>query len=107
MTSSREAISRRSEAGSKILPCPQELLAEHGQKLAILGQGGGLALSLFCHKPGDYNLEGQAPQHFLYFLPLPHGHGSFLPVLGSARTIGFGATADPSVKYHLPSFFLK
>jgi hypothetical protein len=23
-----------------------------------------------------------APQHFLYFLPLPHGQGSFLPVLG-------------------------
>jgi len=23
-----------------------------------------------------------APQHFLYFLPLPHGHGAFLPVLG-------------------------
>jgi hypothetical protein len=22
-----------------------------------------------------------APQHFLYFLPLPHGPGSFLPVL--------------------------
>jgi hypothetical protein len=22
------------------------------------------------------------PQHFLYFLPLPHGQGSFLPVLG-------------------------
>ena len=20
------------------------------------------------------------PQHFLYFLPLPHGHGSFLPI---------------------------
>ena len=24
------------------------------------------------------------PQHFLYFLPLPHGHGSFLPILGAA-----------------------
>ena len=22
------------------------------------------------------------PQHFLYFLPLPHGHGSFLPISG-------------------------
>jgi len=26
-----------------------------------------------------------ARQHFLYFLPLPHGHGSLRPVLGSAR----------------------
>ena len=24
------------------------------------------------------------PQHFLYFLPLPHGHGSFLPTVGGA-----------------------
>jgi hypothetical protein len=27
-------------------------------------------------------LGTHAPQHFLYFLPLPHGHGSFLPILG-------------------------
>ena len=31
------------------------------------------------------------PQHFLYFLPLPHGHGSLRPILGS-RTKGSGAT---------------
>lgn len=24
------------------------------------------------------------PQHFLYFLPLPHGQGSFRPILGGA-----------------------
>ena len=28
-----------------------------------------------------------ALQHFLNFLPLPHGHGSFLPVLGVALLI--------------------
>lgn len=27
------------------------------------------------------------PQHFLYFLPLPHGHGSFLPIFGSFTTV--------------------
>jgi hypothetical protein len=26
-------------------------------------------------------------QHFLYFFPLPHGQGSFLPGLGSAFTV--------------------
>src|SRR5437762_1195378 len=26
------------------------------------------------------------PQHCLYFLPLPHGHGSFRPTLGPVRT---------------------
>jgi hypothetical protein len=29
----------------------------------------------------------QAPQHFLYFLPLPQGHGSFRPVFGVALMI--------------------
>ena len=35
--------------------------------------------------------SAQAPQHFLYFLPLPQGHRSFLPILGIARTIGENA----------------
>jgi len=30
------------------------------------------------------------PQHFLYFLPLPHGHGSFLPAIG----LGADGTRD-------------
>jgi hypothetical protein len=29
----------------------------------------------------------QAPQHFLCFLPLPHGHRSFLPIFGIALLI--------------------
>jgi hypothetical protein len=32
-----------------------------------------------------------APQHFLYFLPLPHVHGSFLPILGVVFFIGANA----------------
>lgn len=27
------------------------------------------------------------PQHFLYFLPEPHGHGSFLPIFFSLRIV--------------------
>jgi hypothetical protein len=27
-----------------------------------------------------------APQHLLNFFPLPHGHGSLRPILGSGRT---------------------
>ena len=27
------------------------------------------------------------PQHFLYFLPEPHGHGSFRPIFFSLRTV--------------------
>ena len=29
-----------------------------------------------------------APQHFLYFFPLPHGHGSFRPTRGADRLAG-------------------
>ena len=33
-----------------------------------------------------------APQHFLYFLPLPHGHRSFLPIFGAPLMIWEAAT---------------
>ncbi|GAB6042317.1 hypothetical protein JCM17961_29930 [Endothiovibrio diazotrophicus] len=29
-----------------------------------------------------------APQHFLYFFPLPHGHGSLRPTFGALRCGG-------------------
>src|SRR6185503_20292672 len=32
-----------------------------------------------------------APWHFLYFLPLPQGHGSFRPTFGSLRRTVFGS----------------
>ena len=35
--------------------------------------------------------DHHAPQHFLYFLPLPHGQGSLRPTLGSVRMTGSGA----------------
>src|SRR5438874_2491861 len=34
-----------------------------------------------------------APQHFLYFFPLPQGQGSFLPTFGSSRRTGSGRGA--------------
>ena len=33
------------------------------------------------------------PQHFLYFLPLPQGHGSFLPIFGFFSPTGFAGAA--------------
>ena len=33
---------------------------------------------------GSAGRVGQAPQHFLYFFPLPQGQGSFRPILGGA-----------------------
>jgi len=38
-----------------------------------------------------------APWHFLYFLPDPHGQGSFRPTLAAARTgLGGSACAGPA-----------
>ena len=52
---------------------------------------------------GDYWL----PQHFLYFLPLPQGQGSFRPILGWLRTTGCLVGSLASTKYHWPSCLRK
>src|SRR5205809_4795289 len=37
------------------------------------------------------------PQQFLYFFPLPHGHGSLRPTFGSSRrTVLTGASSPPT-----------
>ena len=36
-----------------------------------------------------------APWHFLYFLPLPHGHGSFRPTFGSSRRTVLMTSSPP------------
>ena len=47
------------------------------------------------------------PQHFLCFLPLPHGHGSLGPTLGALCLNGRGFTSMPSTKRQLPSSLRK
>ena len=42
--------------------------------------------SLFRIFPKIY--RSYRPQHFLYFLPLPNGQGSFLPILGLGLDLG-------------------
>jgi hypothetical protein len=49
----------------------------------------------------------QAPQHFLYFFPLPQGQGSFLPTLGASLRTCFGFIILPSLKYQRFSIFSK
>src|SRR5687767_14374337 len=36
------------------------------------------------------------PWHFLYFLPLPHGHGSLRPTLGSSRRMVLMTSSPPA-----------
>ena len=40
----------------------------------------------------------QAPWHFLYFLPLPHGHGSLRPTFGAWRRTVWTAVSSPPVR---------
>src|SRR6478609_2606889 len=62
-----------------------------------------------CEQVGNVRRIRQAsvPWHFLYFLPLPQGHGSLRPTRGSVRRTGGPFSSTPSTKYHLPSSFLK
>ena len=54
----------------------------------FLDNGGLFSLSFpvieFCY---SYPVTDYLPQHFLYFLPLPHGHGSFLPTFGGFTSV--------------------
>ncbi|MBF0390968.1 MAG: C10 family peptidase [Desulfamplus sp.] len=63
----------------------QTLNFENGSDLrSLVIDGGQVKLAgvlLILNKKGY-------PQHFLYFFPLPHGQGSFLPILGSERFTG-------------------
>lgn len=44
--------------------------------------------------------QAASAQHFLYFLPLPQGQGSFLPTLGALRG---GGPMVPSTYHHRSS----
>ena len=43
------------------------------------------------HRAASGAWGGHCPQHFLYFFPLPHGHGSLRPTL----SLTAGATRGP------------
>lgn len=47
-----------------------------------------IIFSIFNNSLFYKGLRGYLPQQFLYFLPLPHGQGSFLPTFGSLFTTG-------------------
>ena len=48
-----------------------------------------------------------APQHFLYFFPLPQGQGLLRPTFGEERVTVGAETVFPSTKNHSSFFFLK
>ncbi len=41
-------------SGSKIVPCPRELVSQDYEQFTVFGKGGSLFLCLFSHGPGDY-----------------------------------------------------
>src|SRR5437667_12303941 len=52
--------------------------------------GGGASLTL------PEKLHATRPQQFLYFLPLPQGHGSLRPTFGIERRIGRSSVISPA-----------
>ena len=60
-----------------------------------------IIFSIFNNSLFYKGLRGYLPQHCLYFLPLPQGHGSFLPTFGSLLTTVL--FIPPSFSERLPS----
>src|ERR1035437_6561763 len=59
-----------------------------------------------CTRRLGGNSYGQAPQHFLYFLPLPQGQGSLRPTLAPERTTCWTCISpDPAMRACSSSFF--
>lgn len=77
---------------------PAKALSAHGASLCYFPHST-LLVNVFCsilksyfycmRNPSKSKGKFQAffPQHFLYFLPLPQGQGSFLPILWGFRTV--------------------
>jgi hypothetical protein len=75
-----QILKQRGRAGSS--PC---------QTLAFINE---TVVEISTAKP---SYAGLLKQHFLYFLPLPHGHGSFLPVFG----VGFPIREEAADEFRL------
>ncbi len=75
--------------------------ANRGQRsrLRLYGIGPGgrkLEIGRWRVRPGAPGGYAAAPQHFLYFLPLPQGQGSLRPIFGvSRRTVLPGSFTWP------------
>jgi hypothetical protein len=52
------------------------------------------AKALYAIRAQSHDIAVYAPWHFLYFFPLPQGHGSLRPSLGPSETV-FGAVVAP------------
>ena len=46
-----------------------------------------ITLDLWFPDDASFQRYAAAPQHCLYFLPLPHGQGSLRPTFGSLRMV--------------------
>ena len=80
-----------------------------GQSPKIYFSGFGVSFELFSNfnfQISNLPQANPAPQHFLYFFPLPHGHRSFRPTFGASFTIVWtflGASPSPSSREGWPS----
>src|SRR2546421_11084639 len=51
---------------------------------------------IFYFESEQFRNYAVRPQQFLYFFPLPHGHGSFRPTFGTVRRTGRSSGTSPS-----------
>src|SRR2546430_16918357 len=60
---------------------------------------------IFYFESEQFRNYAVRPQQFLYFFPLPHGHGSFRPTFGKERRIGrsIDTSPDPSPSIATPA----
>src|SRR5665213_2868241 len=70
---------RQSRRGARLEPT-----AEPTRSIAVGGRRAWAEHEASIHRSNNHSLT---PQHFLYFLPLPHEQGSLRPGLGAARRI--------------------
>lgn len=62
-------------------------LRREGCALAGNLEGGRAFFGTLSPSQNRFHYFSFAPQHFLYFLPLPHGQGSFLPIFLPLRIV--------------------
>src|SRR3954463_12001129 len=79
------------EKGQQTICCPHAMPVR-----PLPPEGGSHKGGILCHA---------VPWHFLYFLPLPHGHGSLRPTFGSSR-FTWRVTSSPPVRAGIGGPFL-
>ena len=95
------------ELGARQIGIVQSLISDFAPQSNLCSRSKYAAHRAVTRRQCSVGDASSDPQHFLYFLPLPQGHGSFLPILGSARTNGTTLLARSGVAGSSFSYWLQ